>query len=73
MTNVTKTRTVRISRRALLEGFCNSKLVPDRRWNDQPERLVYGLSEDLAALWQTAHANASISRRYRDAGTNAPR
>jgi hypothetical protein len=43
------------------KAFCSSELVPDRRWNDQPERLVYRLSEGVATFWHSALANASMA------------
>jgi hypothetical protein len=32
-----------------LQAFRTAEFVPDRRWNDQPERLVFDLSESLLA------------------------
>jgi hypothetical protein len=32
-----------------LQAFHTAELVPDRRWNDQSERLVFDLSESLLA------------------------
>ena len=41
-----------------LQALCSSELVPDRRWNDQPERLVHGLSEGVATFRLTDTQNA---------------
>lgn len=42
-----------------LQALCSTERVPDRRWNNQPKRLVHGLSEGVAALWHRSTIEGS--------------